>query len=317
MEKLICFLRYYIKDKESCNAFEKIVKKSIIAMKNPNVSISFLINTNINLKREIKDQLKEITKDILYHNISYSVTIAYGAGHAFFDILEESISTTSLAKKEKAIFLLDADQYDIASPIVIKKLFQLRKAVIENNALMGTAQRDHIILAETQELEHAREIEELFHAYFIRNKILNCSTKLEKKLLSIPKGYMELGDPVPGCYCINIRHTKFFKFLSKIQIDLLTADLSKYSGDPYTIMQAAQFGKIVSKYVPILKNPPSEFSLKTIKDKHKNLALTSLGKKYAKTILSEKAFNQLKKYYSVKEITLVRNIILKGLSSII
>ena len=138
MEKLICFLRYYIKDKESCNAFEKIVKKSIIAMKNPNVSISFLINTNINLKREIKDQLREITKDILYHNISYSVTIAYGAGHAFFDILEESISTTSLAKKEKAIFLLDADQYDIASPIVIKKLFYANNQARKNFHIIST-----------------------------------------------------------------------------------------------------------------------------------------------------------------------------------
>jgi len=316
MEKLICFLRFYVKDQETCDALKKIVRRAVIAMHDPNVSISFLINTYIHLKKEFKDQISEITKDLLYHNISFSVTVAYGAGHAYFDILEEAISTTSLSKKERAIFLLDADQYDISDPLIIKRLLQLRKEVIQNNAIIGVAQRNKILLANTKELEIAREIEELFHAYFIRNKFFNTSSKAELSKIKSPKGYQALGDPVPGCYCINIRHPRFFKFLSHIQQDLLVADLSKYSGDPYIIMQASQYGNIITRYVPIIDNPPSGFSLETITDKHRNLAATSIGKQYMKAVLSTRAKEALCQYYSEKEVEQVLNLIKKGFQSI-
>ena len=77
-------------------------------------------------------------------------------------------------------------------------------------------------------------------------------------------------------------------------------------------MKASELGKIVQNKVLTKYNPPSEFDIKTMKEKNRYLMKTSIGKKYKKLVVSRCAEKILEKYFEKKDITKVKEIILSS-----
>ena len=145
----------------------------------------------------------------------------------------------------------------------------------------------------------------MFHALYIKHSLKIC-----ERAESIPLHYKELGDPVPGCYCINTMHKNFFRLLKACFYDSLHSNLNKYAGDPYIVMKASELGKVVQNKVLTKFNLPGEFTLKAMKEKNKYLTRTSIWKKYRKLITSKRTEKILEKYFKKKEIERVKKIIL-------
>ncbi|MFP4112670.1 MAG: hypothetical protein ACLFUO_06775 [Candidatus Woesearchaeota archaeon] len=310
MDNIFCFVRYYIGNYSSFSEFKKIAARCRKAKKQKNMRITLLINID---KSIIKKKYPEFSNEIIKltkEEISYSVTPALGAGHAFFDIIEESLSVSSI--KGKTLFLIDGDQYDISSPDFLYDIKTLHRQVLKQGAIIGLAKRTKVNLASDNKLQTYREIEELYHALFIKNQFSDSTSKKIIKRLKIPSFYAEMGDCVPGCYCININHPNFFNYLNELHKNLIKVNLNKYSGDPFVVMSASRFGNIINHKVETLHNPPSGFDINTIVKKHKALSKTSIAKKYLKVIQSKKSFSLLEKYYGREDILFVKKLMLKG-----
>ncbi len=298
------YFRHYVGDIKTFNIYKEIVSV-LTSLKLPrDFSLAFYLNYNANLSEKFKDKIFETSEPLIEKDIAFSAKIAYGAGNAFLDALEESVSIASVERKKFVTFLIDADQYPLQNKKFYRDLQELAKLVIKNKAILGIAMRTNISLGKGK-LNVLRQIEEIFHALYIQP-----SLKIFKKADSIPSHYKDLGDPVPGCYCINTMHKNFFTLLKACFYDSLHSNLNKYAGDPYIVMKSSELGKIVQNKVLTKSNPPGEFNIKAMKEKNRYLMKTSLGSKYRKLVKSNKAEKVLLKYFNKKDLERVKKIIL-------
>ncbi len=298
------YLRHYIGDRKTFNIYKQIVNSLTHAKIPENFSLTVCVNYSAKLSEKMKDKIFACSTPLIEKDISLSVKIAHGAGNAFLDVLEESVSIASIEKKRFVVFLVDADQYPLDSKEFYNDLDELAKLVLRNKVLIGTAIRTKISLGKGK-LNILRQIEEMYHALFIQK-----SLKIFNVPQSIPPWYKELGDPIPGCYCINTTHKNFFKLLKACFYDSLHSNLNKYAGDSYIVMKSSELGKIVQNKVLTKFNPQSSFSLKTMKEKNRYLAQTSIGKKYKKVVSSKKSEKILERYFDKNDIEKVKRIIL-------
>lgn len=241
MPHIHLYFRHYVGDTKTLNIYKEIVNALTKTKIPKNFFISLYLNYNAKLSEKMKDKIFETSEPLIENDITFSVKIAYGAGNAFLDVLEESVSIASIERKKFVVFLVDADQYPLENKEFYKNLEHLANFVERENAILGIAIRTNISLGRGK-LNILRQIEEMFYALFIQK-----SLKIFEIPENIPKWYKELGDPVPGCYCINTMHKNFFKLLKSCFYDSLHSNLNKYAGDPYIVMKASELGKIVQR----------------------------------------------------------------------
>ncbi len=299
MVNLEIFQRHVIKRESHFSEFLTIVKRTIVAKKSTNFNFHMILNYAKDLSKELKDSILESTKILVENDIPLHLSPALGAGNAFLQALEKSLS---IVKNGSSVsILLDGDQYDISSKEMLDRLQLLANKVIQKNALLGLGRRDFIVLSENFDLQRLREIDEMYHSLFIKNNLeLNDNEEIEKIL--IPRAYKKFGDPIPACYCFNLFHPNFFDFISQVQKDFNRANLNKYAGDPYIVMCASKYGKIVSTKVSCIRNPPSVFNNDDFKKKTQEIAKTAIGQEYIYCLESERNSKILEEFYEKESI---------------
>jgi hypothetical protein len=298
------YFRHYVGNRKTLNVYKEIVNNLIEAKIPKNFFTALYLNYNAKLSEKMKNKIFEVSEPLIENDIVFSVKIAHGAGNAFLDVLEESVSIASIDRKKFVVVLVDADQYPLNKKEFYSDIANLCEHLTKENALLGCALRTKVMLGKGK-LNILRQIEEMYHALFIRKKV----KFFEKPETTLPC-YRELGDPVPGCYAINTLHKNFFSLLKCCFKDSLHSNLNKYAGDPYIVMKASELGKIVQSKVTTKHNPPGEFTLKAMREKNRYLLKTSIRKKYLRCVSSDKNARLLEKYFSRKDIEKVRSIIL-------
>ncbi len=317
--KVHLYLRHYVHDKITFETYKEIIKKILRAQKVVKFNFNMLLNYSADLSVELRDRLMEISKKLIELEIGFSVAAGRGAGEALFDLMEESLSNVAADMSKSVVIVLDGDAYAIDQPEVLRRIRNISTKVIEEDAMLGLAQRTVVKLPvvgkgsshmEIQEKEMMREIDELYSALVLKGHL---PVKRSNEIKS-PPGYKLLGDPVPGFYCINITHKNFPKFFGQIEKDAMRANMTTFTGDTYMVLLASKFGSIVTEVIPLADNPPGGFSLDIITSRATELGKTVLRNDFLEAVKSDENKKLLEKFYPGEYVEKVRRMILKGLS---
>ncbi|GEM_PF-5808065 len=308
MEKPIIhlYLRHFVRDTATLERYRDIVFRVLKVHQNPSLLVSMVIGFSDGLSADHRYQMFLLSRNLLDRNLAVHHLPARGCGHAFLSVLGQSIA--EIRQKEGIICLLDADQFPFDEPRFQQQLDKLASSMGREARFVGLGLREHISLGEGK-LSQWREIEEMFHALFVRRKV----SYKDRKSASIPPSYKDLGDPVPGCYCFNLAHPKLPALFAQCARDAQRADLWGYAGDPYVIMLASTFSRIVSEIMPTHDNPPGLFTLEDIGRKSVELGKTSLYRAYLACVKSEKNLRIIQRYYPPDAVRTVQQMILHGL----
>jgi hypothetical protein len=299
------YLRHFVHDAATLERYRDIVFRTLRAA-NPQLVISAVVGFSPGLSADHRYQMFLLSRNLLERNIAVHHIPGKGAGHAFLYLLGQCLPDAS-AKKE-VICLLDADQFPFDDIRFLQQIDKLASSMHREARLVGLGLRDRISLGEGRPGK-LREIEEMFHALFVRRKV----AYKDRRGLGIPSGYKELGDPVPGCYCFNLQHPKLPALLAQAMMDARKADLWRYAGDPYAIMLASTLSRFSTEVVPTHDNPPGSFTLQDIERKSRELGRTSLGKRYLAVVKDERSRRLVERYYPAEDVAAVREMIIRGL----
>lgn len=306
LPKIHLYIRCYVKDRKTLQTLKEIIRKTLIAKKKSNYRFNIYVAHDKALSKELRDDTMNTSKFLIENDIGFLEEYARGAGYAFINILEESASAASIDKSKFVIFVIDGDgQFPIDDSQFLKDIQKLARKVVKEDVLLGVGQRTKIMLGKGR-FGVYREIDEVLHTLFVRGQLKLPDTKK----LGIPRAYKELGDSVPGCYCVNALHKKYPQLLKEIINDGIKSDLLRFTGDFYIVMKTSQLSKLVSEVVNTSSNPPGQFRLGDIRLKSKQLLATSLKNEYSKFLHSKKTWKILEKYFSPEDIQFVKNLIL-------
>lgn len=314
--KVHVYLRHYVHDEQSFEEYKKIVNKVLRAKKLAKFNFNILMDYSPEISRGMRDKLIEISEKLIDADIGFSSKLGHGAGTALFDLMEESLSNVSVDRTNAVVIVIDGDAYEIDSTTVLRRMRNLATRVITENAILGLAQRTMVRLPVTKEEkvplekeEMLRELNEMYFALAFDGKL----PVLRSNEIQAPRAYKELGDPVPGFYCINITHKNFPALFKQIEQDAMKADMSKYAGDHYMTLAASKFGKIVTEVIPMSDNPPGSFSLSMITKVAAEIGKTSLRNQILDTVKSDENKRILEKFYPSDYVERARAMIMKGL----
>ncbi len=305
--KLHVYFRHYVHDEETLARYKKIVNRVNRATKLAKFNFNVLVNFDPNMSQRIKDEITTISQKLIESNVEFSIKIGRGAGVALFDLVEENLSNMSVDREKFLVCVADGDAYPIDDTEFLRQVRKIADTVVSENAILGMAQRTKIILPGINQIY--REIDELYHALAMRGKL----PVKRSRMLKVPAGYAEFGDPVPGFYCLNMSHPKLPNLYKMIEDDMKAADMTHFTGDFYLVLACSQIGKIVTEIIPFEENPPGSFTFDSIKDKAHELGKTSLRKVILQAIKSEENMKLLEKHYSHEAVEKVRDMNLRAM----
>jgi len=310
MEKyrLHVYFRHYVHDRDTLERYKKIVNRVNRATK---LAKPFRFNVFVNfdpgMPQGLKDEVARISQKLIEGNVDFSVKVAHGAGVALFNVIEESLSNMSVDREDVVICVDDGDSYPIDRPDFLRQLRSLADKVHGEKAILGLAQKTRISLPGAD--EDYREIDELYFALSMLGRL----PVIKSRLLKVPPGYAEYGDPVPGLYCLNMAHPGITGLFEQMEADMKSSDMTRYTGDFYTVLAASQAGKVVTEIVPVEGNPAGSFSLSSISDKSRELGKTSLRKVYLAAVKSQENTERLCRLYPPEKVEKVRDMVLKAM----
>lgn len=307
--KVHVYFRHYIFNDLSHRIYEKLVRNILKASRmRKDFDFNLQVNYKDDLSKKLKNKILIDAKKLIENNIHVDAKVGHGASAAFFDIMEEVLSNMSIDRKSVILFIIDGDQF---SPInILDKINSLAKRMINNNILLGLAQRNRIILGKN-EFEFYREINEMYLALFLKGRL---EVKKSPEL-KIPQAYKTFGDPVPGFYAINVSHKNFVDTFKQLEKNFIKSDMTKFTGDHYVVMSAKKYSKILTEVVPISDNPPGNFTFNLIEKVAHELGNTDLKNDFLKVVKSKKNQEILEKYYPTHYVEKVRKLLLKGITS--
>jgi len=305
--KVHVYFRHFIKDADTLARYKRIVNRVNSATRLTDFVFNVFVNYDPSMSQKLKDEVNAISVKLIENSVGFSVKVAQGAGVALFNVVEESLSNMSVDREKFFVVCVDGDSYSIDDIRFLRQIRRMCDDMLKEGALLGLAQRTRIILPGAS--ESYRELDEMFLALAMRGKL----PVKKSVLLKVPPAYAELGDPVPGFYCLNMSHQRLSELFSQAERDMIKADLSGYTGDCYFVLAASQLGKIVTEIVPIESNPAGSFSFENVAGKSRELGKTSLRKVYLAGVKSEDNMKLLEKYYPHEDVEKVRETILKAM----
>ena len=305
--KLRISQRHFVHNVETLESFKGIVNRTIDAQqKKPHIDFSINVGYKATAPTEVLDGLTEQMKRLAQKDIKI-VAGDLGPGDAWFTAMTDVIGFRSfyndkeVSEKPKGCVTLffDADQYDSNRSEVLDVSEIMGKKLLKRDLLLGLSTRDRVSLANTEELDTARKIEEMYHAICMGN--IKIENPLDIDLSKSPKCYTEeWGDPIPGFYGINNSCKKFPKWYELLWEDSSRAKLTRLVGlgDTVGVMEASTLVKeIPSIGMPIRGNPPGAFRMESIREKSVELGKTNIGPRYFNTVLDSNNQKKLSKYF--------------------
>lgn len=317
---ILVTVRHYVSNIEQVGVLERI-SREIIKSQKDNMGIEYRLSLNYpkELSREIREKVYNVDKVLLENSISVDSYVGYGAGYAFlksvFNYLAES--NRYYKDKQKIIFLIDGEQFDITDKRVTKSILNISESLSLNNLSTGLALRDFFVASEDPTLDEIRKIEELYHMKTCTNISINNPQNITTR--NIHPLYLKYGDIIPGFYGFNLESKVFNNALPLLISDCSKTDLTNFQADPYFIMLlgilAKQRGEtFYSEVIPTLRTiRGSRFDKETVIEKTRSLKNTFVGTSYKSTLKDELFNEELSRFFKQENVVLARNMILQGL----
>lgn len=311
--KIHVYFRHYVHDKDTMDTYKRIVVRTVKAAKLADFNFNILLNYHADLPREMKDELMVISEKLIERNVGLVAKRGYGAGTAFFDIVEEALSTAVVDRKQFVLIIIDGDAYPIDDVRFLRSIRKISEKVITTNSLLGLAQRTNVILpmasGNDPDSEMMREIDEIYLAMAMPGL-----PAIETKEIRSPPAYKKFGDPVPGFYCFNGTHPGLQKLFAGAEKDAIRANMSAYTGDCYAVLAASKLGKIVTEPMPLKDNPPGSFTIENIPSKAGELGKTSVRDSLVAAVKSEDNKKIMEQFYPSHLVERVRKMILQSVA---
>ena len=316
---IIVTLRHYVGDEKQASELEIMVNR-ILKSKSKNPNIQFRLGLNWpepeKVPKEVRDTVKKLT-NLLYDN---SITVesyrGFGIGYAFFKTVFNYLSETNLnyADKQKVLFLVDGNQFDVSDDRVITGIINIANKLTQDDRVVGLALRDYVKLAADEDDDELRRIEELYHLNVCSRIDISNPQSIDTK--EIHPAYLKYGDIVPGLIGFNVDSEIFKNMLLIIHQDVRRTDLTKYQADPYTIMLAGILTKqkgFYSEVIPTTRMARgSRFDRTALTVKAKSLKQTFVGNYYKKSVEDMKFEAELLKYFKPQNVREAKERILDG-----
>jgi hypothetical protein len=320
--KLKIAQRHFVNNEETVKSFGEMTSRTIDAQqKKPQIEYAMNIGYKATSPTEVMEGLSQQLKRLAEKNIK--VTLGdYGPGCAWFSRMTDVIGLRSYYSDKEVSqppkgcvsCLVDGDQFNINDSNVLDGIDMIANKLVKEGWLLGLGSRDKVSLADTEELDNARKIEEMYHAFLMKN--IKLDNPLGIDISNAPLSYKIFGDPIPGCYLINNSYEDFPEWYAALWEDSSRAVLTRQVGlgDTIGVMEASTLvNEIPSIYVKTRGNPAGAFNIETIRKKSVELGKTNVAEKYLKTVENESNEAELSKYYPKNQVNEVKGMILEGL----
>ena len=317
--KLKISQRHFINDEETLKRFKGIVDRTIDAKgKMPDADYSVIFSSKYDGPfRKIGHELEKLNGE------GVNVVLGdYGPGDAWFRAMTDVIGLRSFHSNKQFLehpkgcvtALVDGDQFNINDDAVLDGIYKMSKDLVGTDLLLALGARDKVSLADTEELDNARKIEEMYHAFFMG--YIQVRNPLGVDNSDAPNSYKIYGDPIPGCYLINNTCSAYPEWYNILLEDSSKAVLTRKVGlgDTIGVMNASVLNDVIpSIYIPTRGNPPGPFKLDTIKEKSVEMGKTGVGVPYLEEVLKEENKEILNEYYPEQNVEEVRSLVRDGL----
>jgi hypothetical protein len=320
--------RHFVHDETTLNSYNGIVDRTLDAYQNrPHIDFVMRVGYKPTATKKILDGLTKENKRLAEKGIK-TVMGDLGPGDVWFSEMTDvigfrsSYSETEVQEKPKGCItaLVDGDQLNINDSNFLDGVDILSRRLLESDSLLGLGARDKVSLADTEELDNARKIDEMYLAIFMKN--IKLSNPLGVDNSNAPRAYKRWGDPIPGTYLINnscARYARYAEWLKLLWEDSKRATLTRTValGDQIGVMEASTLEKeIPSVYVKTRGNPPGSFKMETINRKAFELGKTSIFYDFLTTVENSINEKELSKYFDRNQVAKVkgeiRNSLLNG-----
>lgn len=305
--KVHVYFRHYVHDEDTLARYKRIVNRTSRATKLADFAFNIVVDYDPGMPQRLKDEVSAISMKLVENSVGFSVKVAHGAGAALFNVVEESLSNMSIDREKFFVVCVDGDSYAIDDIRFLRQIRRMCDDMLKEGALLGLAQRTKIVLPGAD--ESYREIGEMFLALAMKGRL----PVKKSVMLKVPPAYAELGDPVPGFYCLNMTHSRVSELFRQAEQDMLKADLTSYTGDCYLVLAASQLGKVMTEIVPFEDNPLGSFGLENNSIIARELGKTSLRKTYLAGVKSEEGRSILERHYGPDKVEKVRETVLKAM----
>ncbi len=318
--------RHFVFNEETLKSYNGIVDRTIDAkQKKPQVDFVMRVGYKTTAPMEILEGLTKDNRRLAEKDIKV-VTGDLGPGDAWLSAMTDVIGYRSFYSNEEnskkhtyskgcVTCLVDADQYEVNRSENLDGTENMAKSLLRDDLLLGLSSRDRVSLANTEKLDDARKIEEMFHAMFVKNiDVVKEPSNVD--ISNTPPSYLRWGDPIPGWYWINNSCSDFPELYKLLWEDSCKAKLTRLVGlgDTIGVMEASTLvGRIPSIGMATRENPPGAFKMDTIRRKSFELGKTGIGLEYFSTVNNKSNEEQLTKYYPKEDVKKVKEMILDGL----
>jgi len=315
----IVTLRHYAGNEEQMCELEKITEQLEKATsQNPDIKFRLKLGTPLyeKIPEGVKERINISFRKLREANVSIEGYLGQGIGHAHLKAVFDNFAERNEILKPKTLFLVDTNQYDVSDNKVINAIRSISERIIKEKIAVGLALRDYVRLAEDENDDELRRLEELWHLHVCPEIKINNPQNIDTK--DIYPAYLRWGDIVPGLIGFNPNLNIFGKALITINNDVQKADLTKYAGDPYVIMLLGILSKenkkgFYSEVVPTTRQTRgSRFNREVLTEKARSLKNTFVGGAYKKAVRDNEFTNQLAEYFKQENIQEARERILKG-----
>ncbi len=272
------------------------------------------------LTPEVRKGLSESVDYLRSNGVDVDSVNGAGIGEAYFnsvfDYLRERAVYTGA---RQATALVDGNQFDVSNDKVSKSIQSMAENLWERNWPLGLALRDYVRLADTDDDDEIRRIEELYHL-FATPRIIEVHNPHQISKEDIHPAYWKHGDEIPGLWVINLEASdpSFTDVIEIAHRDSNRAKLTGYAADPYASILIRVLSRwydkgVYSEVVPATGTVRgSRFNRQTIVDKGRELGKTFIGPHYKASVLDPKNEEELLKFFKKENVVNTRQMILEG-----
>lgn len=284
--------------------------ESFLKKEDPTYTIGLKLTVN-NLDTKLREEVKEELRRLPLSMWFMFDPIDRGPG---ISTLQVQLNPTF---NKGIVINVDLDQYEIETKQGLKSIADLVKDVEEKNHLYAVGSRNvPVVLGKHSANSRLREIHELFHSCTIPDLTMKNHPE------GVSSAYAIIGESTSGFTIINHTHYNYPSLVSRVTKASQKASFRGFTAEYYISIASSELGTRGKGYVQTKINPfPNEIEeererlsfVKFIEHESKELGKTDIKDKILSTIKREENTKRILDFYSEKEVSLVRDLMKKGI----
>lgn len=319
---ILVTVRHFVGNEKEALEF-KYITDSIIKAKSKSTGIQYKLSLNWPNPKIVPDKVKDIVKEQLNRLYDEGITNesyeGFGTGYTYLKFISNNLAEANknCCDEQKIIFLIDGNQFDFSDDRVITGIRNISNKLTSDKRLVGLALRDYLKLAEDEDEDEIRRIEELYHLNVCPKIKISNPENIDTS--NIHPAYLKYGDILPGMTGYNLNSDIFEDMLRIFRKDSKKVNLAEVQADYYGIMLAGilvnqkndiGFYSEIIPHSKIMRGTRFEKSNLTKRaESHKQTYIEEHYRRSMGDLLFEK---ELIKYFKLKNIKEAKKRILEG-----